>query len=876
MRFFFSLSLLDVNLIDFSYLRLPSNTSIMCKKIVFAVLIALTFMSNQTIYSQSFNDFSNVNFSELGDSEIDLLLRRATAQGYTQFDLLKMARAQGFTQADIENLDKRFKSAQTIARIAESATTPLEETRLRKQWLQNIEVFRETNSDVYGYNVFRGTSFLSFQSNLNLPTPDDYIVGAGDKLFIDIYGQSEAYYQAEISPEGYAILENIGPVNLNGLAIKDARTRLIQRFKRVYKGIDENKTFINLSVGIPRAIRINITGEVQLPGTYNFSAFNTMYNALYVAGGITENATLRDIKLYRNNKIVSSVDVYKFLTSGDGSSNVRLENNDLIVVGPYKDRVEIKGAVKIPGRFEMKDGESLSDLIFYSGGFKENAYRKSIKVTRIFDNKLKVVDVDFDQFDFFNPKAGDKFEIDSVVQKYENRIILKGSVYRPGIYSLSSVKNIKDLIQKAEGIKPDTYLNKAYITRTNSDLSTTNIQFNIYDQLNNIGKEINLKEEDIITIFSKNDLREDQYLEISGEVNSPGIFPYSENLNLNDLIILAGGLRKNATLKNIEISRLKSPGNNDFDKNAELINIDLKNLEDQSINLKPFDNIIVRKDPSIEQMTYAFIEGEVKFPGKYLISSKKERISDLLKRAGGLKEFAYQKGATIIRKTEFVDDKNDIEKQIDDLNALKIKLSKNLNLLSESEKLLLKRVEEDILKLNDENSSNKNLSNSVKQDRITEIVKRNAMSENIPFAKSESIGINLEDIIKSPGKKSDLLVEEGDIIVIPKKLETVRLRGELLYPTTVRHMPVRGLKYYINSAGGFDLKAKRSGTYVVYANGDVARTKKFLFFNFYPKAEPGCEVIVPKKPVKNPLAASQILNFTTGLAALIIAINQIK
>jgi len=833
-------------------------------------------MSNQTIHSQSFNDFSNVNFSELSDGEIDLLLRRATAQGYTQFDLLKMARAQGFTQADIENLDKRFKSAQTIARIAESATTPLEETRLRKQWLQNIEVFRETNSDVYGYNVFRGTSFLSFQSNLNLPTPDDYIVGAGDKLFIDIYGQSEAYYQAEISPEGYAILENIGPVNLNGLAIKDARTRLIQRFKRVYKGIDENKTFINLSVGIPRAIRINITGEVQLPGTYNFSAFNTMYNALYVAGGITENATLRDIKLYRNNKIVSSVDVYKFLTSGDGSSNVRLENNDLIVVGPYKDRVEIKGAVKIPGRFEMKDGESLSDLIFYSGGFKENAYRKSIKVTRIFDNKLKVVDVDFDQFDFFNPKAGDKFEIDSVVQKYENRIILKGSVYRPGIYSLSSVKNIKDLIQKAEGIKPDTYLNKAYITRTNSDLSTTNIQFNIYDQLNNIGKEINLKEEDIITIFSKNDLREDQYLEISGEVNSPGIFPYSENLNLNDLIILAGGLRKNATLKNIEISRLKSPGNNDFDKNAELINIDLKNLEDQSINLKPFDNIIIRKDPSIEQMTYAFIEGEVKFPGKYLISSKKERISDLLKRAGGLKEFAYQKGATIIRKTEFVDDKNDIEKQIDDLNALKIKLSKNLNLLSESEKLLLKRVDEDILKLNDENSSNKNLSNSVKQDRITEIVKRNAMSENIPFAKSESIGINLEDIIKSPGKKSDLLVEEGDIIVIPKKLETVRLRGELLYPTTVRHMPVRGLKYYINSAGGFDLKAKRSGTYVVYANGDVARTKKFLFFNFYPKAEPGCEVIVPKKPVKNPLAASQILNFTTGLAALIIAINQIK
>ena len=395
-------------------------------------------------------------------------------------------------------------------------------------------------------------------------------------------------------------------------------------------------------------------------------------------------------------------------------------------------------------------------------------------------------------------------------------------------------------------------------------------------QINGTENPIGLQQDDVVLISSINDLREDEYLEISGEVNIPGIFPYSSNLSLNDLIILAGGLRKNATLKNIEISRLKSTGNNDFDKNAELINIDLDNLNDESIKLKPFDNIIVRKDPSIEQMTYAYIEGEVKFPGKYLISSKKERISDILIRAGGLKEFAYQKGATIIRKTEFVDDKNDIEKQIDDLNKLKIKLSDNINLLSESEKLLLSRIEKDILKLNIENSSNQTISSSVKEERITEIIKRNAMSEDIPFAKSESIGINLEDIIKSPGKKSDLLVEEGDIIVIPKKLETVRLRGELLYPTTVRHITSRGLKYYINSAGGFDLKAKRSGTYVVYANGDVARTKKFLFLNFYPKAEPGCEVIVPKKPTKNPLAASQILNFTTGLAALLLAINQIK
>ncbi|MDC3077465.1 SLBB domain-containing protein [Flavobacteriales bacterium] len=848
----------------------------MLKKVAYALTLILIFVSNQLTYSQDFSDISSLNLRELTDPQIDLLLRRAGAQGYNEFDILKIAQSQGFSLDEIEKLDKRFKSAKNINRIAETATTPLEDTRLRKQWLQDIEVFREIDSDVFGYNIFRGTSFLSFQSNLNLPTPPDYILGPGDKLFIDIFGESEAYYQVEISPEGNALLENIGPVNITGLSLDQAKNRLKNRLKSVYNGISNGKTSINISVGIPRAIRINIAGEVQLPGTYNFSAFNTLYNALYVAGGITENASLRDIRLYRNNKLISTVDVYDFLTSGDMTNNVRLENNDLILVGTYKNRVTIKGNVITPGRFESKKGESLKNLIDYAGGFKENAYTKSVKITRIFNDKLKIVDVNSDQFEFFTPVNGDVIEVDQIVMKYENRLLIKGSVYKPGVFSFQDGMTVKDLINKAEGLKPDTYFERAYITRTNPDYSTTTIPFNLTSQVNESENPIALQQDDVVLISSINDLREDQYLEISGEVNMPGIFPYSSNLSLNDLIILAGGLRKSATLKNIEISRLKSTGNNDFDKNAELINVDLNNLKDESIKLKPFDNVIVRKDPSIEQMTYAYIEGEVNYPGKYLISSKKERISDLLKRAGGLKEFAYQKGATIIRKTEFVDDKNDIEKQIDNLNKLKIKLSENTNLLSESEKLLLNRIDQDILKLNNENSSNQIFSSSVKEERITEIVKRNAMSEDIPFAKSESIGINLEDIIKSPGKKSDLLVEEGDIIVIPKKLETVRLRGELLYPTTVRHITSRGLKYYINSAGGFDLKAKRSGTYVVYANGDVARTKKFLFFNFYPKAEPGCEVIVPKKPVKSPLAASQILNFTTGLAALLLAINQIK
>ncbi len=823
--------------------------------------------------SQSFSDFSNINFSSVSDSELDLLLRRASAQGYTQFDLLKIARSQGLSQSEIEKLDKRFKSAETVAYVAENASTPLEETRLRKRWQEEMEVYRELESDVYGYEIFRGNTFLSFQSNLNIPTPSDYVLGPGDKLFIDIYGQSENYYQAEVSPDGDLILENFGPINVSGMTVEKANIRLVNNLKKVYTGLSSKKTFVNISVGIPRAVRVNIVGEVNLPGTYNFSAFNTVYNAIYVAGGITENATLRNVKLFRDNKLVDTIDIYKFLNEGNQSSNVRLENNDLIVVGPYTNRVSISGGVKIPGKFEIKNGETIADLINYAGGFSEDSYSKSIRITRIFDEKYKIVDVNSDQYEFFQLKSGDKIEIDKIIEKYDNRLIIKGSVYKPGVFALSEGMTVLNLIEKAEGIKPDTYLERGFITRTNEDFSTTNISFNLSNQINSIDNPILLKKDDVLNILSINELRDDNYIEISGEINKPGVYPFSSNLTLNDLILLAGGVRKNATLAGIEISRINK---SDDSESAQIFKLSLDDLESElNFNLEPFDNIIIRKNPDIDIKRFARVEGEVKYPGEYAISSKKERISDLINRSGGPNEYAYYKGATLIRKTEFAEEYSLIENEINDLKSLKEKILTNNN-LTESEKLLVSRIDKDLEKLNQENSTNQDFSSFVKKERISEIIKRNALDGDIPLAKSESIGIDLDQILKNPGIKSDLLIEDGDIIVIPKKLETVRLRGELLYPTTVRHSPSRGLKYYINSAGGFDLKAKRSSTYVVYANGDVARTKKFLFFNLYPKAEPGCEVIIPRKSEKNPLAVSQILNFTTGLAALIIAINQIK
>jgi protein involved in polysaccharide export with SLBB domain len=386
-----------------------------------------------------------------------------------------------------------------------------------------------------------------------------------------------------------------------------------------------------------------------------------------------------------------------------------------------------------------------------------------------------------------------------------------------------------------------------------------------------------LQEEDVLNILSINDLSEENYIEISGQVNNPGIFPFSKNISLSDLILLAGGFKENATQNRIEINRRLSSNELNENNISEILIFDLdKNLNNNSIIIEPFDQIIVRKNPNFYTQQYARVEGEVMYPGKYAISSKNERISDLINRSGGFKNMAYLKGATLIRLTEFAELQSDLNKKIKSLNDLKNKVSNKEGTLTESELLLIERIDEDLKNIDTNKNENQILSSYAKSERINEILKKNSVDGDIPISKSEAIGIDLMSIVNSPGSKSDLLLKEGDVIIVPKKLETVRLRGELLYPTTVRFVSNKSLKYYINSSGGFDNKAKRSGTYIVYANGDVARTKKFLFFNIYPKAEPGSEVIVPKKSIKNPIAANQLLNFTTGLATLILAINQIN
>tara|TARA_B110000305_G_scaffold170491_1_gene188438 strand:- start:82 stop:2643 length:2562 start_codon:yes stop_codon:yes gene_type:complete len=832
-------------------------------------------------YSQNIDisDFSSVNFLELNSSELDLLLRRASSQGYNQFDLIKMAKAQGLSEKDIEKLNSKFENSEAIKRVSSNASSPIENTRLREDYNQSISIVREKESDVYGYNIFKGNGFLTFQANSNISTPSDYILGTGDNIYVDIYGESESYFNGQISPEGEVIFENIGPINLNGLDIKMAKRRLKSKFSKVYSGLVNNRTFINVSIGVPRTIKVNIVGEVNLPGTYSFSALNTVYNAIYVAGGINENATLRDIKVFRKNKLINTVDIYNYLNSGDGSSNARLENDDLILVGPYSNRIRIEGEIKNPGRFEFTKNESLKDLLNYAGGFSEKAFKKSIKLTRVIDNQLMVMDVNEDQYKSFEPKSGDLFKVDRILETYRNRVILKGAVQRPGIFSLDDKMTVSQLIKKANGLKPDALIANAYIKRTNSDFSTINISFNLDKLIKGEIEDIILNKEDVLTIISKNDLINDQFIKISGEVSKPGIFPYSNDISLSDIIILSGGFNDKSFANRIEITRRISKNSLTEQNISEIITLDLSSDLDslETIILEPYDEVIIRKNPNFYAQRYVSIEGQVNYPGKYAISSFNERISNLLERSGGIKSFAYKKGATLIRKTEFFKKDSEEIKQINSLNNLKDKLNKDPELLTESESLLLKRIENSLKILGDQSNNEKDFLSYAKRERINDIVKRNSLSEDqISIGQSEAIGINLDEIIQNPESKSNLLLQEGDLLIIPKKQETVRLRGMLLYPTTVRFKNNKSFKYFINSAGGFDVNAKRSGAYVVYANGDVSRTKKFLFLNIYPKIEPGAEIIVPAQPIKSPIGVSQILNYTTGLATLILAITQIN
>lgn len=848
----------------------------------------------QDLKAQGVPDVSTINVDQLSDAQIMELMGRARAMGYSEAEFFQLAQAQGLPAAEIAKLEQRL-NQMNASRISAGHGSPGARTRGQFNWEEIYRRRQETlakgldkaplEERIFGYKVFSGESKISFEPSLNIATPKNYVLGPGDEIYIDIYGASEQYYEARINTEGKLMLQNIGPIPLTGLTIEQATERIRTRLISVYPGMagPRPNTFLQVSLGTIRTVKINMVGEVKAPGTYTVSSFATVLNALYLAGGPTINGTLRDIKVFRNNRLVSTVDAYEFLIQGKTTSNVRLEDQDVIVINPFTARVEIEGEVKRPGIFEIKEGESFADLLNYAGGFTDNAYTERVNVTRNTATEKVVSDIFSNQFTLFTPKGGDVYWVGEILNRFQNRVQVQGAVFREGNYAITEGLTVSELVKRADGLRGDAYLKRALIIRTKEDLNTESIAFDLGELLKGGRADIVLQRDDVLIIPSIYDLREEYYVKINGEVNNAGVFPYSQNMTVEDLILLAKGFRESASASNIEITRrVKDQNARDISDILVIkVNSDLSLSDaDRTIVLEPFDHITVRPNPNFKSERFVKIEGEVFYPGEYAIKNVNEKISDVIKRAGGLNEFAYAKGATLIRYTEFFERDSELNKKRMNLARVLQKIDKDQQDLTEAERMFIERLDKKLFSDNDYSPDSieglDDLGSFAKQERLKEISQRNPLVSDVGIREYEAIGINLEEILKSPGSKYDLILEEGDVISIPKQLQTVRMRGRVLYPTTVRYESGKSMKYFIGRAGGFDVRAKRGNTYVIYANGEVARTKHVLFIRNYPNVEPGAEVIVPTKPPKFPLKPGEILGMTTSLATLILVLTQIN
>ncbi|WP_343744743.1 SLBB domain-containing protein [Chitinophaga sp.] len=683
---------------------------------------------------------------------------------------------------------------------------------------------------IFGSELFNNKN-LTFEPNLKMPTPPNYRLAANDEILIDVYGYSEVQHRLKVTPDGYIRIPNLGPVYVNGLTMEEAKNRITKQLATIYSGIKSGNTSVQISLGNIRSIRVLLIGEVVNPGSYTIPSLATVANALYVSGGPTENGSFRNIQVIRNGSTAATFDLYDFLARGDLSNNIVLQDQDIVKVNPYKTRVELIGEVKRQAIFEAKDNETLQQILDYAGGYTDRSFRDVIRVYRINNKEREVVNVPASEVASFKLKSGDQFFIDSILNRFSNRVTIAGAVFHPGNYALEDNMTISDLIKRADGVKENAALSRGLIRRLQSDYTPSFINFNVQDALS--GKSaMRLQKEDSVMIYSKFDLREEYEVRIDGEVNKPGYFNYADSMRLEDLILIAGGLTDAASLQEVEISRRKRGGMYDpkdstkaiverFNINADLSN----NPEAKAFVLQPFDEVVVRKSPAYASQANVMISGEVVYPGDYTINNRSERISDLIKRTGGLRPEAYPEGAVMMRKT-FINES--------DSSLLANKLQVFYNKLQDS----------------------------------TDIARVQAAVDR----KEQLLGINLDHIMKHPGSKYDLLLEEGDVIRVPKKLQTVQLFGEVYFPKKVRFDGGYKFKDYIHGAGGFTAQAMKRRAYIVYANGEVKNTKKVFFFNSYPKVKPGAEIYIPTRKERKGLNGQEGVAIASGLASVALVI----
>lgn len=688
---------------------------------------------------------------------------------------------------------------------------------------------------VFGRDIFNNPR-LNFEPNMNIATPQNYRLGPGDAVYVDIYGASQKTIESTITPDGTIVIEGYGPIELSGLTVNQANSKLKATLGARYKS-----SKVKLTVGQTKTISVNVMGEVMTPGTYTLSAFATVFHALYMAGGTNSIGTLRNIKVFRNNRQVTTVDIYDYILNGKMTGNIRLAEGDVIVVGPYDCLVSISGKVKRPMYYEMKQTESLASLMKYSGGFTGDAYKKSVRVVRKSGTQYSVFNVGEFDMSSFRMSDEDSVSVDSILPRYSNMVEVRGAVFRPGMYQMGGeVETVRTLIQQAEGVTEDAFTAHAVMHRLKPDRTLEVIQVDVDGIMNGRVADIPLKNEDVLYIPSKKELQEDLTLTIHGEVMYPGIYKYADNETLEDLVLQAGGLKETASLMKVDVARriVDQRLTTSSDTIAHTFSFALKDGfvidGEPGFVLKPYDEIYVRKSPGFYKQQNVYVEGEVLFAGTYTLSKKNERVSEIIKKAGGLSNMAYPQGARLERRLT--------------------NLERN-------------RVAE-IMKLQREQREDEIRSQAIKSGKSISDLKQLASTDNYEIPDFYPVGIELDKAIANPGSDADIVLREGDRLTVPVYNGTVKINGEVMYPNTVAYKEGKGINYYIDLAGGFSGKAKKSRTYIIYMNGDVAKAGHGV------KVKPGCEIVVPQKSMSKMSTAESIslISGTASIAAMIATI----
>ena len=787
---------------------------------------------------------------QMSDDQVIQYVKEANKSGKSQKQITTELLRRGVTKEQVSRIQQKYSESNTVSNKSNEMPSQLRQRTLvddgggqrRTTDYSEVGMLDETvggrvdnradntattdnASQIFGHDVFTNRN-LTFEPSINLATPVDYRLGPGDEVIIDVWGASENTIRQSISPEGTIQVSGLGPVQLSGMTVKDANAYLQREFSKIYSGISgsEPTSQIKLTLGDIRTIQINIMGEVAVPGTYTLSSFSSVFHALYRAGGVNKIGSLRSIKVVRNGKTIADLDVYDYLMKGKMKDDIRLQEGDVIIVNPYESLVRIAGKVKRPMFYEMKPTETVATILNYAGGFTGDAYKKAVRIIRKSGREHQVYNVDEMDYSVFRLDDGDSISVDAVLKRFENRVEIRGAVYRSGLYELSgTVNTVKQLIKKAEGLRGDAFLNRALLERKNEDLSHEVIAVDLGGLLKGTVADIPLQKNDILYIPSIHDLKEEETISIHGEVASPGTFLFSKNMTIEDLLVQSGGLLEAAATTKVDITRrIKDPKSTSFSSVlGKTYSFDIKDGlvvgGEGDFHLEPFDEVYVRKSPAYRKQQNVVVAGEVLFGGNYALVKKNERLSDLISKAGGITPDAYVKGARLIRK------------------------------MTEEEQ--------------------RRQADAVRMARMGE-GKDSISVEKLNISDTYTVGINLEKAISNPGSDFDLVLREGDVLFIPEYINTVKISGAVMYPNTVLYKRGESLRYYINQAGGYGNLAKKKKAYVVYMNGTVSRLKS----RDKKAIEPGCEIIVPSKEEKKRMSTAEILGMgstTASIAAMI-------